>query len=190
MLNHKIVSILIFITLGSFISCLTNKSVRHLKHKIPSNSSIAVIVDCPNNIKNVVLARFMKKRFNVKAINASDFYSIADVYDIKDLKKISYKSSLKDTEALLSMEKTYENLYKLHVYNFEMNKAEILSEMRKKWKVKYLLLFSFHDWEEVSWGRAIDLTTHELIWVENYPTKFRDNLETVVDHFIRSFSGS
>ena len=169
-----------------FCSCTTKKSVRFSKSRIPSNSNIAVIIDCPNNIKNVVLTEFMKMKFKVMAFNASDFYTLNDVYDISDFKKVSYKSSLRDIQALMSMEKTYDNLYKLHVYNFEVNKAEILKEMREKWNIDYLIIFDLKDWESISWGRAIKLDTYELIWVENYPTKFTDNIQTVVSYFIRS----
>lgn len=179
----------IFLLIFTF-SCTTKKSIKFRKYKIAANSSIAVIIDCPENIKNVVMSKFMKKRYKVKAFNSSDFYSLSEIFDIRDFKKVSYKSSLKDDISLLSMEKTYDNIYKLHVYNFEVNKAEILSEMRDKWDVRYLILLDLQDWENVSWGRVIDLKSFELIWVENYPTKFMDNLETIVEYFIASMSGA
>lgn len=183
--------IAVFFILSVFIlfSCSAKKEVSYSKIKVSSNSNIAVIIDCPNNAKNVVLTEFMKKRFRVKAINASDLYSLSDIYDIKDFKKVAYESSLRDIEALMSMEKTYDNLYKLHVYNFEVNKAEILKEMRDKWDVSYLIILDLKDWENVSWGRAIDLKTYELVWVENYPTKYNDNVETIISHFISSITG-
>lgn len=178
--------------IGIFIlgGCSAKKSVKYSKTTISPNSGIAVIIDCPNNAKNVVLTEFMKKKFRVKAINASDLYSLNDIYDIKDFKHVSYKSSLKDMQALLSMEKTYDNLYKLHVYNFEINKAEILKEMKQKWDVTYLIILDLKDWKNVSWGRAIDLTTYEVVWVENYPTTYSDNVETIIEHFIKSITGS
>jgi len=181
-----------YFIIGIFIlgGCSAKKSVKYSKTTISPNSGIAVIIDCPNNAKNVVLTEFMKKKFRVKAINASDLYSLNDIYDIKDFKHMSYKSSLKDMQALLSMEKTYDNLYKLHVYNFEINKAEILKEMKQKWDVAYLIILDLKDWKNVSWGRAIDLTTYEVVWVENYPTTYRDNVETIIDHFIKSITGS
>ncbi len=188
-LSRSKIIVFIFSCAFIFSSCASKRPVMYSKIKMSSNSSIAVIIDCPNNAKNVVLTEFMKKRFKVKAINASDLYTLSDVYDIKDFKKVANKSSLRDIEALMSMEKTYDNLYKLHVYNFEVNKAEILKEMRDKWDVNYLIILDLKDWEKVSWGRAIDLNTYELVWIENYPTKYNDNVETIVSHFISSITG-
>jgi hypothetical protein len=182
--------ICILICLFSFFSCSTKRSIKFSRAYISTNSNLAVIIDCPNNAKNVVLAEFMKKKFKIKAINASDLYTLNDVFDIKDFKSVSYKSSLKDVSALMAMEKTYDNLYKLHVYNFEINKAEILKEMKNKWDVNYLIILDLKDWRNVSWGRAIDLNSYELVWIENYPTKYSDNVESIVNHFINSITGS
>jgi hypothetical protein len=189
MFIYKKIFFCLFIILFLF-DCASKKSVKFSKTNISNTSSIAVIIDCPNNAKNVVLTEFMKKKFRVKAINASDLYTLHDVYDIKDFKYIAYKSSLKDVQALMSMEKTYDNLYKLHVYNFEANKAEILKEMKIKWDINYLIVLDLKDWQNVSWGRAIDLSNYELVWVENYATKYNDNVETIIDHFIGSITGS
>ena len=186
---RKILFFFLIITMFTFLHCSTKKSVKYSKTNISTNSTLAVIIDCPNNAKNVVLTEFMKKKFRIKAVNASDLYVLSDIYDIKDFKYAGYKSSLKDT-GLLSMEKTYDNLYKLHIYNFEVNKIEILKEMRLKWDINYLIILDLKDWENVSWGRAIDLNTFELVWVENYPTKYSDNVETIIDHFINSITGS
>jgi hypothetical protein len=180
--------VLILIT-ATYFSCSGKRGIQVTTQKIAPNSSIAVIVDHPNNIKNVIVAKFMSKRFRVKAFNVSDLYSLKDVFDIRDFKKVSFNTSLKDDNSLLSMEKSYDNIYKLHVYNFEINKAQLLSEMKEKWKVRYLVLLDLKDWEEVSWGRVIDLYTYEVIWIENYPARFGDTVETIVDHFIRSMSG-
>jgi hypothetical protein len=120
------------------------------------------------------------------AINASDFYSLKDVFDIKDMKKVSYKSKSRDS--IISMERTINNIYKLHIYNFEANKAEILNELKTKWRVQYLILLDLKDWQDISWGRAINLNTYQLIWVENYPTSEIDNIETLTEHFIQSMS--
>src|SRR3990172_2350498 len=89
--------------------------VKYLSKPIPANSAIAVILDDQNKQKNAVLPRFLARGFNVKAINASDFYSINDVFDIRDFKKVSY---IGQNENFLSLEKTYNNLYKMHFYNF------------------------------------------------------------------------
>jgi hypothetical protein len=76
------------------------------------------------------------------------------------------------------------------VYNFEVNKIEILKEMKVKWDINYLIILDLKDWKNVCWGRAIDLNTYELVWVENYPTKYSDNVETIIGHFISSITGS
>ena len=38
-------------------------------------------------------------------------------------------------------------------------------------------------------GTTINLASYELVWIENYPTRYKDTLETVVDHMIGSMSG-
>ncbi len=169
--------------------CAAKKSVKILKQKIPAGSNIVIVIDCPANIQNVVISKFMAKEYKVKAFNAADLYTSRDVFDIKDFKKIAYNSDLQGAESLLSMQKTFDNIYKLHVYNYELSKAETLGEMKDKYNVKYLVLLNLKDWEHVSWGRAIDLSNYELIWIENYATSYGDNIETVTDHFIESISG-
>ena len=162
--------------------CSTKKALIYNGKQIPKGSPIAVIVDSPENQKNAVLVKFLSRGFNVKAVNASDFYSMDEVFDIADMKKLSYNS---DSErSLVAMERTYNNVYKLHVYNFEVNKAELLNELRTKWDVQYLVLLELKNWQKVSWARVIDLKTYDIMWIENYPTTSSDNIETVVDHFI------
>lgn len=168
-------------------SCSTKKSVKFMKTPVGSGVNIAVIVDAKNDHKNVILEKFMTKGYNVIAINASDLYSMENIFDINDIKKLSYKGKLGDS--LVSMEKTINNIYKLHVYNFEVNKAEFINEMRTKMRVQYLVLLDLKDWKSISWGRAINLSTYELVWVENYPTRYRDEIPDIVDHFIASMSG-
>jgi len=188
-MHKKNKKILIISLLCVFIAaaCSTKKSVKYRKKRISPQSSIAVIINYPDNLKNVVMIKFMKKGFNVKAVNASDFYSIEDVFDIKDLHKMAYNTSSADS--LAAMEKTYNNIYKLHIYNFEINKAKILSEMRDKWGVDYLVLLDLQDWENTSWGRLIDLRSNEILWIENYSTKYKDNIESITDYFITSMTG-
>ena len=185
--NKLLTYILILITTALFqFSCSHKKVVKYIKRPMPRRAGLAIIIDTPNRIKNVILSRFLKKGFNVKAIAASDMYSTKDVYDIKDLKKVAYKSS--GNMSLVSMEKTFNNIYKLHLYNFEINKAEMLDEIKRKWNVQYLVLLNLKDWEKISWGRAIDLNTYEIVWLENYPTQYKDTVVTVVDHFIQSMT--
>ncbi len=167
------------------VHCASGKAVRHVSRLIPPGNSIAIIIDSPNSLKNIVLSRFMQKGYNVKAVNASDFYTIHDVFDINDFKRVSRVNRM---DNLLSMEKTVNNIFKLHIYGFEVNKAEMLAEMRNRWNVNYLVLLELGAWEDISWGRAIDLRTNEVVWLENYPTKYNDTLESVIDHFIVSMS--
>ncbi len=177
----------IFLILFLFItSCTSKKGLIYSSARVPSGSKIAVVIDSPNNLKNVVLATFMKRGFRVKAFNASDLYSIRDVYDISDLKKLSYNIS---EENVSTVEKTYDNIYKLHIYNFELNKAEFLQKIRDQWDVDYLVLMDLQDWESVSWARVVNLRTYNISFVENYPTRYNDNIETIVRHFIKNISG-
>lgn len=179
-----IITIIVYISL---LSCATKKGVVARKTSIAPGSRVVVIANHPNNIKNVILSRFMNKNYSVKAFNASDLYTIEDVYDIKDYKKVAYMQPLKN-ESMMSFEKAVENIYKLHIYNYELSKAEALSEMRTKYGAQYIILMELKDWQKVSWARAIDLTNMEVVWVENYPAQYKDTLETVVDHFIASMS--
>ena len=179
--------------LAAFMTALScssaKKSVKYSKKNLPSSSSIAVIVDSKNNLKNAILAKFMSKGFSVKALNASDLYQYSDIFDIKDLKKLSYSASASEAGSLLAMQKSYDNIYKLHFYNFEINKAELLGEMKDKWGVDYLIILDLKDWENVSWGRVVDLRSYEIVWLENYPTKYSDDIDSVMDHFITSMTG-
>ena len=170
------------------LCCVSKKGVVARKSAVNPGSKIVVIVNHSNNIKNVILARFMEKKFIVKAFNASDLYTTDDVYDIKDFKKVAYKYPVKN-ENIVSFEKTIENIYKLHIYNYEINKAEALADMRNKYNVQYLILMDLREWQKVSWARAIDLATMEVVWLENYPARYNDTLEDVIDHFIISMIG-
>ncbi len=174
--------------------CASKRPVRALRQQVSPNSQVAVIVDHPNNIKNVIMARFMEKNYRVKAFNASDLYTLKDIYDITDYKTLAYKTDMapegQGQGDLLSFEKSYDNLYKLHVYNYELNKAESLAEMRSKYGIQFLIIMDLKDWQKVSWARAINLSSFEVVWVENYPAGYDDSLEDVVDHFITSMSGT
>ena len=184
----RTVILLTFTLVVMQLSCASKNGVKFTKKVVKKKSNIAVIIDSPNNIKNVVLTAFMKKGFNVKAINASDLYNREDIFDIKDFKKMSENSPTSSENTILSMEKTYENVSKLHIYNFEASKAEYLNKIRDKWNVKYLIILDLKNWQEVSWGRAIELKTYDLVWIENYPTKYSDNIESIINHFVASMS--
>lgn len=176
------------VLMAGLISCASKQGIVAYKSHVLPGSRIVVIANHSNNIKNVILAQFLKKNYSVKAFNASDLYTIDDVYDIKDFKKVAYKHPVQN-DTMVSFEKTIENIYKLHIYNYELSKAEALTEMRTKYATQYLILMDLENWQKVSWARAIDLAAMEVIWVENYPTQYGDTLETVVDHFISSMSG-
>ncbi|HSV97711.1 MAG TPA: hypothetical protein VLM75_12385 [Spirochaetota bacterium] len=187
--NKAVLFTMCALALAAVLACAGKKPVRYSKQKIAPGAGVVIVVDCPTNIQNVVLAKFMAKDFRVKAFNASDVYAMRDVYDIRDFKKIASESSLEEGGSLFTAQKAHDNLYKLTIYNYEMQKAETLGEMKDRYNVRYLILLELNDWERVSWGRAIDLASYELVWVENYPTRYRDNLESIIDHFIDSLSG-
>ncbi len=191
MLNKRarILTICALALLTAAGACAQKKMVKFSKQKVAPGSNVVIIIDCPTNIQNVVLAKFMAKDYRVKAFNASDLYTMKDVFDIRDFKKLARKSPLGKDDLLINAQKAHDNLYKLSIYNYEMQKAETLGEMKDKHNVRYLILLELNDWERVSWGRAIDLASYELVWVENYPTRYRDNLESIVDHFIDSLAG-
>jgi len=184
--NYFIKSLILIILLIYSVSCSSKKGLVYTAGKIPSNSKIAVVIDYPNTLKNVVIVSFLKEGFRVKAFNAADLYTMKDVYDISDLKKLSYNL---DEQNVSTVEKTYDNIYKLHVYNFELSKAEFLKQIRNEWDVEYLLLIDLKEWEKISWARVINLRTYEIDFVENYPTSYNDNIETIINHFIKSITG-
>jgi hypothetical protein len=188
-MSYAAAAMLLFSIVLTF-SCSTKQPVVGLRQRVLPGSSVAVIVDHPNNIKNLVISRFMLKSYPVTAFNAADIYEMKDVFDIKDFKKVSYNVGVKDDDkSLLAMERSFDSIYKLHVYNFEISKAETLAQIRQKWNVRYLVLLDLRDWEDVCWGRAINLENFEVVWVENYPTRYGDTPERIVDHFISSMSG-
>ena len=172
------------------LSCVTKRPVRAARERVAAGSNIAVFFNGPENIKNVVASRFMLKGYKVRAFNVSDMYSTDDIFDVRDLKTISHVVSIRGgDEAVPAITRASDNIYKMHVYNFEVNKAEALIEVKRKFNANYLVVLDLKDWQDVSWGRAINLENLELIWVENYPSKYNDDLVTVVDHLIGSMSG-
>ncbi len=181
---NKIV-IFIFISIF-FISCSSKKNLVYSTNKLSTNAKIAVIIDSENNLKNAVLITFLKQGFKVKAVNAADLYTMKDVYDIADLKRLSYNIA---EDNVSTVQKTYDNIYKLHVYNFELSKAEYLKQIKTEWDVEYIVLLDLKNWEKVSWARVINLKNFELDFIENYPTAYNDNIETITNHFIKNITG-
>lgn len=180
----KIFSLFTLFLIVIVLGCSQKTSTKFLKAPLSVNSRIGVIIDCPNDIKNIVLTKFLKKGYQVKAINASDLYTISDVFDVEDYQKLAYSNS-----DILGNQQLSDNVYKMHIYQFELNKAETLTEIRKNWGIDYMIILDLKDWKEISWARAVNLTNMELIWVENYPTKYTDELNEVLDHFVNSITG-
>ena len=179
------------------VSCTTgqsSKDISYAQRTIPAGSSIGIIVNGPNAMKNAVLMRFMQKGYNVKAVNANDVYELSNYFNISDFKYLAYKEKLPvvgaDEESpVTSAQKSFDSIFKLNIYNYETNKADALKAMRDKWDVRYMLIFEMADWESSSWGRAIDLSNLDLIWIHNHGTSFSDTPETIADIFIKSISG-
>lgn len=167
----KLASAVIILSVA-FSGCAAKKSSKFVKQGIPKGSSVGVIVDSKNDVKNSILIKFMEKGYKVKAINASDLYTLNDTFSIKDYKTLAYENSEiilgSNTDALSTTQKSYDSVYKLHTYNYEANKAEILNEMKNKWGLRYLVVMDLRDWENVSWVRAIDLETFDIIAIENF----------------------
>lgn len=187
-----LVAALFFSMLAAAGGCSSKKSVKFVRQGMPKGSSIGVIVDSQNNVKNVILSRFLEKGFKVKAVNASDLYTLNDHFSIADFTRLAYESGEspfgQDQESLSTVQKSYDNIYKLHVYSYEANKAEILSEMRSKWGLRYIVILDLKDWESTSWMRVIDLESYDIVAIENYPTRYSDGIESVIDHFIETVS--
>lgn len=168
------------------LSCSAKKGLIHTSAKLPSNAKVGIVIDSPNNLKNVALVTFMNQGFRVKAFNASDLYTMKDIYDITDMKKLSYNIADENAATLSTFEKTYDNIYKLHIYNFELNKASTLQQIRSDWDVDFLIVLDLKDWESISWARVINLRTLDIEFIENYPTKYNDNVETIITHFAKN----
>jgi hypothetical protein len=191
MLTRNLIKNILYIVIISvfFISCSTKKGLIHTSSKLAPNSKVGIVIDSPNNLKNAVLATFMKQGMRVKAFNASDLYTFKDIYDISDMKKLSYNAADETITTVSTYEKTYDNIYKLHVYNFELDKASTLQKIRSDWDVDFLILLDLKDWEHVSWARVINLRTLDIEFIENYPTKYNDNIETITAHFAKNITG-
>jgi len=184
--------IILFIFIGFSFGCAGKKSYQFVKQTIPKGASIAVIIDARNEIKNSVIGKFMDKGYKVKAVNASDLFTLSDAFTVKDYKHLAYEESevvlASPDDTLTTAQKSFDSVYKLHIYNYETQKADMLAEMKNKWGIKYLVILELKDWENVSWARTIDLDSFEVIAVENYPNKYSDKVDAIVSHFIDTFS--
>jgi hypothetical protein len=183
-------SALIIFMVVFLMSCAGKKGFSVVKQTIPKTSAIGIIIDSRNEIKNNVIAQFMEKGYKVKAVNASDLYTLSDAFTIKDYKHIAYLEPQTIQGSFESVvtpaQKSYDNVYKLHVFNYESQKAEMLNDMKNKWGIKYLVILQLYDWEKVSWARVIDLESFEVIAIENYPGLYSDKIDSIVAHFLNT----
>lgn len=187
-------NILIVISLALSLSCSAKRSFKFVKQPVPKGASLAVIVDSNNNVENAILSKFMEKGFRIKAINANDFYTMNDTFTMKDFRKIAYNESeivfSPQDDSINSIDKSYDNIYKLSIYNYEITKADVLTELKNKLNVRYLVLLDLKNWKSVSWIRVIDLESYELIMIENYATTFSDDVDTIIEHFLSTISSN
>jgi hypothetical protein len=185
-----IVSVVCSLTIVT--SCIQKKGYSFVKQTIPRSSSVGIIVDSRNEIKNVIIGQFMDKGYKVKAINASDLYTLSDAFTIKDYKYLAYNESevvlSSPDDTLTTAQKSFDSVYKLHVFNYETQKADMMNEIKNKWGVKYLIILDLQDWQKVSWARVIDLDSLEVIALENYPGAYSDKVDTIVTHFINTIA--
>jgi len=179
-------------SLALITSCIQKKGYSFVKQTIPKSSSMGIIVDSRNEIKNVIIGQFMDKGYRVKAINASDLYTISDVFTIQDYKYLAYNESevvlSSPDDTLTTAQKSFDSVYKLHIFNYETQKADMMNEIKNKWGVKYLVILDLKDWQKVSWARVIDLDSLEVIALENYPGTYSDKVDTIVNHFINTIA--
>lgn len=183
----RVFLIIIFATL--LVQCRSYQGAYHIKQAISEGSKVAVLIEGNNEMKNAVFLEFMNAGYDVKAVNAADFYTTDDVYDIKTLKTKTLSTDADDEDAAKRdaafADKAFNNIYKLHLYNFENFKAEALDDMRKNWGSDYLILLSMTRWDEgYSWARAIDLRNKNLIYVHNYTTGKSDTYQTITRNMI------
>ena len=183
---------LVFLFASQLINCRTGDENFYIRNVLPANTSIAILIEGENDLKNAVFTEFMKAGYRVKAMNANDFYTIADVFEIKNFKKTNVLSNAakEDSEAAaIAADKMYDNIYKLHLYNFENEKADVLQQIRLKYKTDYILLIQMKEWQEgYSWARGIQLDTMDLFYVHNYPTGRSDTVQTIVGRVIKTIS--
>lgn len=176
---------------GFFVGCRSARNNYAIKEAIPKNSHVAILIEGENDLKNAVFMEFMKGGYDVKAFNATDFYTTDDVLDVKALKKTAFVTNLFDPKnsqrQVAVADKVFENIYKLHLFNFENLKAEMLQALRTKMGVRYVILMSLTRWDTgYTWARAIKLDNMELVYVQNYSAARKDDLKSVVSQMIET----
>lgn len=178
---NRIAAVIMIITAMFIISCTPKKMVKFTDKPVPKNANIAVIIDYNNNIKNVVISKFLTLGYRVSAFNASDLFNMKDYKDTKTVNSLNIYN--------FPLDKSFSNIFKMNIYNYELSKAEVFSEISKKYDVQYIMLLELRDWQDVSWARVIDVRNYSVIYIENYTTKYSDNIESVIDHFAQGMSG-
>jgi len=172
-----------------YSGCRSARNTYAIKEPIPKNSHVAVLIEGENDLKNAVFMEFMKGGYDVKAFNATDFYTTDDVLDVKSLKKTAFVTNLFDPKnsqrQVAVADKVFENIYKLHLFNFENLKAEMLQSLRTRLGIRYVILLSLTKWDTgYTWARAIKLDNMELVFVQNYNAARKDDLKSVVGQMI------
>ncbi len=170
-------------------ACRSTRNNYVIKESIPKNSNIAILVEGENDFKNAVFMEFMRGGYEVKAFNATDFYTTDDVLDVKSLKKTAFVTNLFDPKnpqrQVAVADKVFENIYKLHIFNFENLKIEMLQGLQKKLGVRYVVLLSLAKWDAgYTWARAIKLDNMQLVYVQNYSVGRKDDLKSVIGSMI------
>jgi len=171
------------------LGCRSGQSTYVIKESIPKNSNVAILIEGENDLKNAVFMQFMSAGYSVKAFNASDFYATDDVLDVKAIKKTAFVANLfhpRNSQRQVAVaDKVFENIYKLHIFNFENLKAEMLQSLKTKLNVRYMVLLSLSRWDQgYSWARAIKLDNMDLVFVQNYKATRKDDLKSVVAQMI------
>lgn len=169
--------------------CRSTANKYVIKEAIPKNAPIALLVEGENDFKNAVFMEFMRSGYDVKAFNATDFYTTDDVLDVKSLKKTAFVTNLFDPKnaqrQVAVADKVFENIYKLHIFNFENLKLEMLQALQKKLGIRYVILLSLSRWDTgYTWARVIKLDTMQLVYVQNYHVGRKDDLKSVLGTMI------
>lgn len=171
------------------LNCKSTRSNYVVKESIPKNSNIAILVEGENDLKNAVFMEFMKAGYTVKAFNATDFYTTDDVLDVRSIKKTAFVTNLfhpRNSQRQVAVaDKVFENIYKLHIFNFENLKAEMLQALKKNLGARYVVLLSLSRWGQgYSWVRVIKLDNMDVVFVQNYQASRKDDLNSVVAQMI------
>lgn len=183
--------IIVLAVLFASSACRSTRNNYVIKEAIPKNSNIAILVEGENDLKNAVFMEFMSGGYDVKAFNATDFYTTDDLLDVKSLKKTAFVTNLfdpKNTQRQVAVaDKVFENIYKLHIFNFENLKVEMLQSLQKKLGIRYVVLLSLAKWDAgYTWARVIKLDNMALVYVQNYKVGRKDDLKSVIGTMIET----